>query len=171
MKRIEAMLNYLEEEMEKTVDAHIQWLEQGEFPEVEEVFQWLSEELKSLEKDCLVISFLRSSYITGSHRFKLAVYEGEPFIEKTPLHKMLPLEFLYQDSNEELNRLMGILKKKFMNITEAEQELIRQHYLEVLYQSSEVLFKRTIESVSENIGKIKIFFGEEMGEIQEIGVF
>ena len=171
MERIEEMLSYIEEDIKEAVIAHQEWLETGDFPKLEEIIQWVKQELKSLEKDCFVISFLRSSYITGSHKFKLAVFEGEPFIERNPLHQMASLDYLYQESNQELAKLTKKLKGKFINITAAELELIRQFYMGELYQSSKVLFARIVKKVSENTGKTKVFFGEEMGEIEEIGVF
>ena len=38
---------------------------------------------------CLVISFLRSSYIVNSHEFYLAYYEKEPFIQEEPVRPYL----------------------------------------------------------------------------------
>lgn len=171
MERIVEMLSFLEEEIKEAVGSHVQWLENGDFSDLEGIIQWVNQELKSLEKDCVVISFLRSSYITGSHKFKLAAYEGEPFIEIHPLYRMISLDFLYQESSQELAKLTEKLKDKFINVTATELELIRQAYMEKLYQSSKVLFTRMVEKVSENTGKTKVFFGEEMGEIEEIGVF
>jgi len=169
MERIEKMLRWIEEDINEVVDNHKQWLENGEFVKVQDIFQWISKELKPLEKSCLVISFLRSSYITKSHKFKFTVYDGEPFMERNPPYQMVSLSLLYQEADRELERLIKRAKEKFVNITNMENELIRQVLMEKLYESSKILFKSIIERNTEDKGGIKVFFGEEMGDIQEIG--
>ena len=169
MERIEKMLGWVEEDINEVVDNHKQWLENGEFVEVQEIFQWISKELKYLDINCLVISFLRSSYITKSHKFKFTAYAGGPFMEINPFYQMVSLSLLYHETDRELERLMGIIKEKFVNITNMEIEMIRQVLMERLYESSGILFKSMIEKDIEDKSGIKVYFGEEMGDIEEIG--
>ena len=169
MERIEKVLIEIEEEIHASVSDLKKKIKNGEFSDLEESIYESCQGLKTLEKDILVISFLRSSFVTASHKFKMATYEGEAFIERNPPHYFIFLNSLFQLENQELNQFVEKIEKKFANVLASEIEMIRRFYMEKLYQASKELFIRGIQKDAESSKNMKVFFGEEMGEIEEIG--
>jgi hypothetical protein len=72
-----------------------------------------------------------------------------------------------------LDEVKGFVKKlssKFTKIFESEIEEIRRFYVEQLYMASQLLFERIGNELTGDKGTISLFFGEEMGEVDQIGV-
>lgn len=58
----------------------------------------------------VVIAYLRSSIVTGSHVFCIAYYKGEPFVEEEPERVYLDLRGVFKDAEAdcmEMNRILG----------------------------------------------------------------
>lgn len=118
------------------------------------------------EEGCLVLSFLRSSYLTESHKFLLTFYREEPFLEEEPDYMVLDLYHFFASTSADLQKLKKEIEKKFVHIFAAEQEEIRRWYMEELYQG----FGRVLFSIVEKQEEgMDIFYGGFMEELNWIG--
>ena len=74
----------------------------------------------------LVISCLRSSYITGSFDFYIAFYAGEPFVEEEPDSAYYSMAVFWDGIGEDLERMGKKLRRKFIRVMSSETEEIRR---------------------------------------------
>ena len=169
MSRIAEMLDYIKEDMEKELE---EWkLEIVDFSDVKvvEVLESLKTEVKT-DVASIVITYLRSSYITGIHQFKVALYENEPFICEPTLYRMIDMTPLYKGVLETFDKFIRKIKSEFIHVFYHEVEEIRRFYMEYLYQNSYLFFESEAVKKEDGEGSIPIYYGEEMGEIEQIGV-
>ena len=111
------------------------------------------------ERESVVISYLRASYITETHEFYVGVYEGEPFVEEIK-HGFISVKPLLENVEKDLVELDQALEREFFRLIAAEKEEIHRWYMEQLYQEF-----RTVWGFK---GK-NIYFGGFMDEIILIG--
>ena len=92
------------------------------------------------------MTYLRSSYITETHLFKIALYENEPFINDVITHKIINLTPLYKSLTESIDKFTRKTKSQFIRVLPYELEEIRRFYMDSLYQNSRFFFKRIVSS-------------------------
>ena len=169
MDRVPEMLEHIKEDMAEKIVA---WQRQMLSEDTNTIKSMIIEMLEKAtdSEDYIVISYLRSSYITGSHRFKLAIYNEEPYVETFPPYKLIDMTPYYQDIDEDFEGFVEKLKSEFIRILGSEIEEVRRFYMEQLYFESMVFFQKIAEELSENQGTTPLLFGGEMGETYQIGV-
>ena len=168
MERIPEILEHLEEEVKQ---AQRHWEQQVQYIETTIIKARLKEVKTKIEfnSEGIIITYLRSSYITESHRFKLAIYTEEPFVDDPIYHTYLNMSVLYQETNQQLEAFTKKLNPKFYRILPYEVEEIRRHYILQLYQNSHLFLEQALEGMTNEDPTIPIYFGEEMGSLQKIG--
>lgn len=169
MKRVSNLWNYIKEDIKGALDRFEQSLTSMEIDAVKRGF-WQSKDYVGSDSDCFVCSYLRSSMITQSHRFKLAVYDKEPFVDASVYHTFLDLSPLYVQVADDLESWEAKLRPKFSRIFPSEMEEIRRAYIERLYQHTSLLFERVIRELSDGEKIVPVYFTEEMGDLKQIGV-
>ena len=182
MDRVTEMLDYLKDEMEEGLARFKQELSQQELfdeAQVREALEVMKAEIEAGEKaenTFVVITYLRSSYITESHQFKIALYEDEPFVEEAIMDRFVDLTQLYKQEEripELIDKLTRKIRLKFIRVVPYEIEEVRRFYMESLYKNSSFFFKNIVNEMGTGeSGSVKniVYFGEEMGKIEEIGV-
>ena len=169
MNRVPAMLEYVKEDMAKSV---VEWQQQVlncDNTGIKSVIVEVSMKRTSPEDD-VIISYLRSSYLTGSHCFKVAIYNEVPYVETSPIQELLDMAPYYQGVDETFQLLVKKLKSKFMNIFECEIEEVRRFYMEQLYFGSLPFFQKIAEELAESQSTTPLLFGGQMGRTYQIGV-
>ena len=167
MTRIAELINYLEEAME---DLTQRWVTQTKQINTTDTKKVLQEAITKTNLDShMVITYLRSSAITESHQFKLAVYEKDPFIG-TPIYQtMLNMKPLYTEVPNYMQTLLKQLSPPYFQIFPYEKEEIKRSFTAKLYHQSHHFFDHVLKEVKMNRKQRPIYFGEEMGELKTIG--
>lgn len=166
MERIDEMKDCLKEEKEELAKERIRKMKaQG----IEEGFSKTLEQWSiGREKGSIVIAFLRSSYLTKSHKWYIGFYDGEPFVEEEREKMYYPLPSMFQEIKEDFLLLRKKLEKKFPRLLSSEEEEIRRWYMEQLYrdmgQVLEEFFKKR-----EKEGNLPVLYGGYMEELLPIG--
>ena len=163
------MLDYLQDEMNKEIEAWI--IEQYDINlvQVSDVLHDMKAVIET-EAACIVITYLRSSYITGSHQFKIACYENEPFME-TLMYRFIDLTPLpFKQIPISIEKFSRKIRSKFIRVLPFEIEEIRRYYMECLYKNSRFFFGRTLDELGNKEKVNPVYFGEELGEVEQIGV-
>ena len=168
MKRVNKMKEGLQDELQQHLNKWQNKLSEYEIPQIKEAFEWVKANLE--EEVCLVITYLRSSAITGKHIFKIALYKKTPFNHEAIWHRFINLSSLYQPDSDLDEQLIKTIKNKFIRTATYELEEIRRYYVISLYQQSQFLFKPYLAKTGENQDSIPVYYGEELGETQVIGV-
>ena len=169
MDRVPLMLDYIKEDMVESIEGWQQQVLSSDNAGIKTVIIGMLEKVSSPE-DYLVISYLRSSYLTGSHCFKVAIYNQVPYVEAFPIQELLDMTSHYQDVDEAFQLLVKKLKTKFMNMFDCEIEGVRRFYMEQLYFGSLPFFQKIAEELAESQGETPLLFGGEMDETYQIGV-
>lgn len=116
---------------------------------------------------CVVISYLRSSYVTGSHEFYIAYYANEPFVEEEPDSIYYGMRLLFDGVEDDLECLIKLLENKYIRIMASEKEEIRRWYIQQIYRKFYEVFKLLLTDMQkEKCGNI--FYGSYMGEIKQL---
>lgn len=88
MGRFTQMKEVIGEKVDLLIEKRLHKLEKSLTNKEENIWRDLESVLRELTSDkkegSLVISFLRSSYITNNQEFYIAYYEEEPFVEEEP---------------------------------------------------------------------------------------
>jgi len=175
MERVDEMLLLVADEMDSKLLLRQQEMMDKIYPEhfdhLKDVLQHVCSLAVEKEKCSTVISFLRSSYITRSHKFKIAVYSGEPFVELNPSYENdASLAVFFEAATEQdIQDLIKKVGEKYIRITAAEKEEIRRAYMEKLYRGSIIVFQALMKDDTVQMHTdIKVYFGEEMGELIEL---
>jgi len=171
MERVSAMLDYLKDEMGEGLEKFKQEMLVFDGTQERDAIEILKSEIES-EEICVVITYLRSSYITGSHQFKISLYENDPFMSDATMCRFIDLAPLYKRVPEFIDDLTRKIKSQFIRVMPFEIEEIRRSYMDYLYKNSSFFFERIVNEMrNDEGGKIKniVYFGEEMGETEEIG--
>lgn len=165
--RVNELIAHLEEDIEILVNDWQCTNENETNNELNEFWYDITKNIGAAEK--IVISFLRSSAITNSHKFRIAGYVDEIFVE-TPIFETF---VSFKNSvNKGLGQTDDLYKKlapTFIQITNYEKEEIRRYYTTQLYKVCSKKFRDVLISQNDTNSPLKIYFGEEMGELNEIG--
>lgn len=116
-----------------------------------------------------VLSYLRTSCITGSHEFLLSYYEEEPFIEEQPQEITVNMSPLFAGVEEDFEILNQYLSGNFIRIFPYEKEEIRRWYLLELYQNMGDIVTEIIERIPTGQERILYFGGYMEGDLKEAG--
>jgi|GEM_PF-2020587 len=166
MERIPEMLSFIENEMDSAID---KWNEYDySSMNLEEILFTLKDMIKDINNGRLVISWLRSSIVTGSHLFKIAAYEEEAFVEQYPPYYPFEMQNVFKEADKDMEKFIEQLQIKFTHIEASEIESIRRIYMEKVYKVSESIFRHMITDIGAD-GEVSVYFGEEMGEICFLG--
>lgn len=168
MERMQEMIDHIKASIEDAVNNRKQLWNQLDATEAKTEIQTFLEGLDNRNGN-LVLTYLKSSYITGSHSFKIAIYEDEPFTQLYPPHAYLNMKALFLNGEKELDVFTKQLKQKFTRIMDSELEEIRRYYLELLYIASIAFFQRIFSELQQQIELPPIFFGAELSEVTLIG--
>lgn len=169
MEQIQEMLDHISVEVEAAVEKRKQLWGKIDTTEIKSQLQNFYKQYSDSEDHKIVISYLKSSYITGSHKFKLASYEEEPFVELYPPHEYLNMKPLFDNIEADMTVFTKQLSQHFFRLMPSEQEEIRRHYMEMLYIESALFFKRVLSETDPDIKATSIFFGAELGEVKRMG--
>lgn len=174
MERLNEMLNTLEERMTERVEERQKQLTEAYHVQKEQILDAIREmQVLAEEKqaEVLVISWLRSSYVTGSNKFKLACYETEPFVEEEPVCRFYGISAFFKFVDDDIQSFRQHLEKQYIRILKSEMEEIRRTYMERLYRKCMLFFQMAVDAwkVQSEVTGIKVFYGEEMGELMQIG--
>ena len=133
----------------------------------EEVLTIVKELAAERTEGCIVISFLRGSYVTGSHEFCIAYYEDEPFVEEEPDSRFYSLRLLFEGIEDDFIRMNKELGNKYIRIFASEKEEIRRWFMEKIYMRLGEILKLIFEGVQTD-KNLDIFFGNYMGELDKV---
>lgn len=168
MERIEEMKVFIRDLLESSIKKRIQQAIQRSLGDQKGI-EGLKSAMQSLvddRKGCLCISYLRSSYITGTDDFEIAFYEGTPFIESGPECFYYRPVHAFTGIEEDLQSLGAQLRKGFIRIISGETEEIRRYYMERLYEQCGDVFLSIMKDWEWE--DIEIYYGEYMGELKRI---
>lgn len=129
----------------------------------------LKECIKQKREDTnqLLITFLRSSILTGSNAFVLAWYDEALYVDPfAPCMDYVP-SFLYEGIKEDEEKLKAFLRKKFVQLMEYETEEIRREYRIRLGLAAKEFFALLLPD--QEGGNINVWFGEYMKHAEIIG--
>ena len=169
MEQISEMLNHIAKEMKSAVENRKQMWRKIDATEIKLQLQTFCEKHRDLEDSKIVISYLKSSYITQSHKFKLVSYIEEPFVELYPPHEYLNMKPLFTNIEADMMAFTNQLSQHFFQIIPSEQEEVRRSYMEILYIESALFFERILSEMEIDIKEDPIFFGAELGEVKWMG--
>jgi len=170
MERTAELIKHLDEEVELAIGEWVKRLAQINTTNIkEDIKEVFKKARKSLDPDSqIVITYLRSSAITESHKFKLAVYQGDPFISDPTYHALLDMKLLFTEvPNDLAEKLIKKLSPTYIQILPSEIEEIRRHFIIKLYQQSYHFFERILTEINDK--QTIVYFGEEMCELIELG--
>lgn len=170
MERVNEMLDSIRETIVQILEKRDAQLETGYQIQKEQAAEAVKN-MMSLQTKSIVITWLRSSYITGSHKFRIAAYEEEPFVEEEPEHIYFSLDFFFDFVEDDMHLFLKHLQKQYIHIFKSEIEEMRRYYMEQLYKRCIHFFCNAVDVSGQegDSGRITVFFGEEMGELVEIG--
>lgn len=167
MERIPELVKHLETEMEKILQV---WHEQSKHIKIASIEDTMKQVYTHGDLGaCVVITYLRSSCVTESHQFKVAVYPKKPFIDDPTYYTFLELKSLYMDMPQYVENLIKKLTPPYFQILSYEQEEIKRKFMAKLYERSGHFFECVINEMASGEKKIPVYFGEEMGELTRIG--
>lgn len=169
MERFQEMIESVEALLTKIIEEkilHIIDEYKSDKSFVEELYMRMKE-LTTDTEGCLCISYLRSSYITGSNDFQVAYYSEDLFVEEYPECFYYRVSISPQDTKNDIQYLRTHLQKQFIRITYGEMEELRRYYMENLYQRCGNIFNLVLDEHEK--GKTAVYFGEYMGEVMQIG--
>lgn len=116
----------------------------------------------------LVICFLRSSYILGSHEFYIAFYEEEPFVEEEPDSVYFSMKEVFDGLEEDWRELDETLHEHFIRVISGEKAEIHRWYTERIYKGLDRIMREIVEDMEKGRG-IPAYYGGYMEEVKAIG--
>ncbi len=172
LERLAEMKEYLHKEKEQLAGKRLKEM-QNRFADNGYSFKTdletiMNELVRGRKEGSLVISYLRSSYITEAAEFYIAYYSDEPFVEEEPdgiCYSMRELLKGVEDDREVLNRK---LKEKFIRCKASEQEEIRRWYMDWIYREMEGIFEAALENM-EGEKLMDVYYGNYMDRLEKIG--
>ncbi|MCX4352343.1 MAG: hypothetical protein OSJ60_11970 [Lachnospiraceae bacterium] len=171
LERIKEMKEFLENSEEDLLMKRIDKM-QSVFRNEEKLKKELLETIEELaeekENGCVVISFLRSSYITGSHDFYIACYSDEPFVEEEPDSRYYSLGLLFEGIESDMDCMNKELEKKYIRILSSEKEEIRRWHIDNIYRRLGEILQLLFEDMLPQRG-LDVFYGCYMDELELIG--
>lgn len=169
MRRIPQMLSYIQVDIDQQLETWKQEQANTNDPPIQAALESLKTKSTTVCHS-LVITFLRSSYVTGSHAFKMALYENEPFITPPICHQLIDMSHRYADTTAGINRLAKKMNSKFSHVLSSEREEVRRWVMEQYYKESHFIFEKLFVQASSSDLAVPVYFGEEMGHVTQIGV-
>lgn len=128
----------------------------------------LTELMKEKTEGALVISYLRSSYITGSHNFYIAYYLEDIFVEEEPVSAWYSMKSAFRGVENDWKELYKALEKNYFHILEAEKEEIRRWYMGFLYADIEKILQLILAVDGQESG-MDVYYGGYMDSVKKIG--
>ncbi len=116
---------------------------------------------------CIVISFLRSSYITDSHEVCIAYYTDEPFVEDEPDCGYYSLHSFFEGIENDLQYMIKELRNKYIRIMSSEKEEIRRWFMDEIYTRLGIVFKAILVDMQTK-EDIDVFYGNYMDELEPL---
>lgn len=116
------------------------------------------------QEGCVVISYLRSSYITGSHAFCIAQYADEPFVEEEPDSLYYSMSALFEGVEDDCQKLNKALQSKYIRIMASEKEEIRRWHMQHIYSKLYEVFKLILANTKYK----NIYYGGYMDDVQAL---
>lgn len=169
MERISDMLDYLKDDIQQRLTVWEQELLVVDHMQIKKILEIFKAKIET-EETCMVITYLRSSYITHTHQFKIALYENEPFMSGAIAHRFIDLTPLYKGLPDSIDAFIMKIKSQFIRVLPYEVEEIRRFYIDYLYQNSCFFFKSIVSEIANNEASHDVYFGEEIGKVEHIGV-
>lgn len=170
MRRLEQIKKENELLLKKIVSERICQIVENVYRDTK-IGQGLKDRIESLRRDregYIYISYLRSSFITRSNEFEILFCNGQPFVEENDESFYYSLNLLFGDIETDLKMLEFQLKKGFIRITSGEIEEIRRLYMEWLFKDCKYVFIAMLKGWEQK--KIKVYYGEYMGEFENIAL-
>lgn len=121
-------------------------------------------------KGFVMISFLRSSYITRHHKFKIAFYEKDLFVEENPPAFSYSATLFLEGVEEDIEYLWKKTEREFIQVFSWRKEELRRIYMEKIYKACVIIFRSIISEMDRTGKEIGIFYGEEIGYVEQIGI-
>ncbi len=172
MGRFTQMKEVIGEKVDLLIEKRLQKLEKALTSKEENIWRDLESVLRELTSDkkegSLVISFLRSSYITNNQEFYIAYYEEEPFVEEEPDCIYFNMKRAFSGIEEDWNEIDEVLHQKFIRVFAGEKEEIHRWYMGRIYIALENIMKTAVEKMHK-IGAITVYYGGYMEEIKAVG--
>lgn len=172
MGRIPQMKEAIGEKADLFIGRHLEKLSKSLTSNRDTIWRDLESALEKLASDkkegSLVISFLRSSYITNNQEFYIAYYEEEPFVEEEPDCIYFDMKRAFGGIEEDWHEIDEVLHQKFIRVFAGEKEEIHRWYMERIYIALENIMKTAVEKMHKS-GAITVYYGGYMEEIKAIG--
>lgn len=172
LERVDKMKAFLCEEVNDLKEERLKKMHEQLANNIENISNDLEESLKRLalkeSLGSLMISYLKSSYITGSHEFHIAFYTGELFVEEEPDCIYFSMRSLFKMVEEDFEKMDKELAREFFRLIAAEKEEIHRWYMEQLYRGFGTILRPVLENMVAERGK-KVYFGGFMDEFELLG--
>ncbi len=172
LERLEEMKEYLRKEKELLTRERLKRMEDRFSDNVYHLKADLAAVLKGLamerKEGSLVISYLRSSFITEKGEFYIAYYSGEPFVEEEPDSVFYSMKELLEGIEDDWDIMNRKLREKFIRFMTSEQEEIRRWYMDGIYEGMGRIFQAALES-AEGEKQVGVFYGNYMDRLEKIG--
>ncbi|MDE7322834.1 MAG: hypothetical protein K2N73_08870 [Lachnospiraceae bacterium] len=170
LERTDAMKTYLQEISEgMTFDKFVERRLETIWTEFAKAVEAPVKKLAGQKIDgAVVISYLRSSIVTGSHVFYIAYYNGEPFVEEEPESIYLDLHQIFEVAEADCMEINRILGRKFVRVLDSEKEEIRRWYLYLVYERLGTFTQLQVEE-NHAAGGIPVLYGGYMEKLHQIG--
>lgn len=172
LERIKPIRDFLTDERNRLLEERLKGIECLIRDNVGNIKGKLTDTLNELvlnkETGVLTISYLRSSYISGSHEFLITYYAGEVFVEEEPDCIFMDMCVLFENAEEDVHELNRKLEKGFIRVLPAEKEEVRRWYMEQLYLSFGTVLRNVWKVVSTEVGT-SVYFGGFIDELELIG--
>ena len=171
MDRINEMKKFLyniEESLRKEWISKIKRICMNDKMIKEEIVNIVKELTAGRETGCIVLSFLRSSYITGSHELYIAYYSDDPFVEEEPDNRYYGLHSFFEGIEKILQCMNKELENKYIRILASEKEEIRRWFMCNIYMQLGSAFKMIFEDIQSQ-ESLYVFYGNYLGELDILG--
>ncbi len=167
MDRIEEMKDFLRDTEEWMLEERINMMKaycKSHENVRQEIAYIIDGVIMNRQEGCVVISYLRSSYITESHAFCIAQYTDEPFVEEEPDSMYYSMRALFEGIEDDYKKLNKLLGSKYIRIMASEKEEIRRWYMEHIYAKLYEVFKLILADTKYK----NIYYGGYMDEVQAL---
>lgn len=170
LERVEKIKEFLEEKKNVLLEERFRKIKNLLKEETENGNSRWKEEMLSFaaekEEGYLVFSFLRSSYLTGSHKFLLSFFIEELFLEENPDSILISFYPFFMAARVDMKEMEREMENMFVHLLSAEKEEIYRWYMEQLYQGFGVILSSVLEKREDGI---EVYYGEVMEEVYWIG--
>lgn len=175
MERLDELITHLEDEMEIATQEWVKKLQSVNANSAEntKVIKIIQETVIRNPDTHVVITFLRSSTVTGSHEFKLSVYNDEAFVDKPIYQAFLDIKSLFAEAPNYAERIIKKLSPPFVHILPSEKEEIKRVFITKLYQQSYHFFEQIVKEMmiddQQHDQQMNIYFSGVMGGLLPLG--